>query len=52
MNKDSQIHRNMRIARDESAAKLSYSDWCGFPLNASEMISEQAIIFSLEGRPM
>ena len=46
---DSRIHRNMKIARDDSAAKLGCSD---FPLNASERISEQALIFSLEGRPM
>ena len=49
---DSWIHRNMKIARDDSAAKLGCSDWCDFPLNASERISEQALIFSLEGRPM
>ena len=46
---DSRIHRNMKIARDDSAAKLGCSDWCDFPLNASERISEQALIFSLEG---
>ena len=44
---DSRIHRNMKIARD--TAKLGCSD---FPLNASERISEQALIFSLEGRLM
>ena len=49
---DSRIHRNMKIARDDSTAKLGCSDWCDFPLNASERISEQALIFSLEGRPM
>ena len=49
---DSRIRRNMKIARDDSAAKLGCSDWCDFPLNASERISEQALIFSLEGRPM
>ena len=49
---DSRILRNMKIARDDSAAKLGCSDWCDFPLNASERISEQALIFSLEGRPM
>ena len=32
-----------------SAAKLGCSDRCDFPLNASERISEQALIFSLEG---
>ena len=31
--------------RDDSAAKLSCSDRCDFPLNASERISEQALIF-------
>ena len=49
---DSQIHPNMKIARDDSAAKLGCSDLCDFPLNASERISEQALIFSLEGRPI
>ena len=49
---DSRIHRNMKIARDDSAAKLGCSNRCDFPLNASERISEQALIFSLEGRPM
>ena len=49
---DSRIRRYMKIARDDSAAKLGCSDWCDFPLNASERISEQALIFSLEGRPM
>ena len=49
---DSRIHRNMKIARGDSAAKLGCSDGCDFPLNASERISEQALIFLLEGRPM
>ena len=49
---ESRIHRNMKIARDDSAAKLGFNDWCDFPHNASERISVQAIIFSLEGRPM
>ena len=49
---DSRIHWNMKIARDDSAAKLGCSDWSDFPLNASERISEQALIFSLEGRLM
>ena len=49
---DSRIHRNMKIARDDSAAKLGCSDRCDFQLNASERISEQALIFSLEGRPI
>ena len=39
-------------ARDDSAAKLGCSYWCDFPLNVSERISEQALIFLLEGRPM
>ena len=42
-------HRNMKIARDDSAVKPRCSDSCGLPLNASERISEQALIFSLEG---
>ena len=46
---DSRIHRNMKIARDDSAAKLGCSDWCDFPLNASERISEQALIFHSKG---
>ena len=49
---DSRIHRNIKIARDDSAVTLGCSDWCGLPLNASERISEQALIFSLEGRPI
>ena len=42
-------HRDMKIARDDSAAKLGNSDWCDFPLNASERISEQALIFHSKG---
>ena len=42
---DSRIHRNMKIAWDDSTAKLSCSDCCDFPLDASERISEQALIF-------
>ena len=49
---DSRIRRYMKIARDDSAAKLGCSDWCGFPLNASERISEQALSCSLKGRPI
>ena len=47
---DSRIHRNIKIARDDSAVTLGCTDWCGLPLNSSERISEQALIFSLEGR--
>ena len=39
---DSRIHGNIEIARDDSPVTL----------NASERISERALIFSLEGRPM
>ena len=46
---NNRIHRNMTIAWDDSAIELGCSDWCGLPLNASERISEQALIFSLEG---
>ena len=46
---DSRIHQDMKIARNDSAVKLGYSDWCGLPLNASERLSEQALIFPLEG---
>ena len=50
---DCRIHRNIKIARDDSAVKLGRCDLCGLPLNASERISEQALnIFSFEGRPM
>ena len=49
---DSRIHRNIRIARDDNTVTLGCSDWCGLPLNASERVSEQTLIFSLEGRPM
>ena len=49
---NNRIHRNMTIAWDDSAIELGCSDWCGLPLNASERISEQALIFSLEGRPI
>ena len=40
----SRIHRNMKVARDDSAAKLGWSDWCDFPLNASERISESKLL--------
>ena len=43
---DSRIHRDMKIARDDSAAKLGYSDWCGFPLNTSERISASSNFFT------
>ena len=43
---------NMKIVQDDSAIKLGCSDWCGLPLNASGRMSEQALIFSLEGRQM
>ena len=46
---NNRIHRNMTITLDDSAIELGCSDWCGLPLNASERISEQALIFSLEG---
>ena len=49
---DSRIHRNMKIARDDSTAKLGCSNWSDFLLNVSERISEWALIFSLEGWPM
>ena len=49
---ESQIHRKMKVARDDSVAKLGFSGRCDFSLNASERISEQALIFSLEGQPM
>ena len=48
---DSRIHRNIKIARDDSAVTLGCSDWCGLPLNASERISERALIFSLDVVP-
>ena len=43
---------NMKIVQDDSAIKLGCSDWCGLPINASGRMSEQALIFSLEGRQM
>ena len=43
---DSRIHRNMKIARDDSAANLGCSDWCGFPLNTSERISASSYFFT------
>ena len=49
---DNRIHGNVKIVQDDSAVTLGCSDWCGLPLNASERIVEQALIFSLEGRPM
>ena len=42
---DSRIHQNIEIARDDSTVTLACSDWCGLPLNASERISERALIF-------
>ena len=47
---DSRIHQEMKIVRNDSAVKLGCSDWCGLPLNASERLSEQALIFPLEGQ--
>ena len=41
-----------RIARNDKAVKLGFGDWCGFPLNASERTSEQALSCLLELRPM
>ena len=37
---NSRIHQDMKIARNDSVVKLGYSEWCGFPLNASERLSE------------
>ena len=39
---DSRIHRNIKIAKDDSAVKLGCRDLCGLPFNASERISEQS----------
>ena len=46
---DSRIHWDMKIAWNDSTVKLGCSDWCGLPLSASERLSEQALIFPLEG---
>ena len=45
---DSRIHRNMKIARNDSAVKLAYWDWGGLPLYASERMLELAPSCSLE----
>ena len=42
---NSRIHRNIKIARDDSTVTLGCSDWCGLALSAWERISEQAFIF-------
>ena len=42
---DGRIQRNMKIARDDSAAKLGCNDRCDFPFNASERILEKALNF-------
>ena len=46
---DGRIHQDMKIARTDSAVNLGCSDWCGLPVNASEMLSEQAPIFPPKG---
>ena len=43
---DNRIHGNIKIVRDDSAVTLGCSDWCGLPLNASERIAEQPLIFT------
>ena len=43
---DLRIHRNMKIARVDSALKLGCSDWCGLPLNTSGRIAEEALFFT------
>ena len=43
---DLRIHRNMKIARFDSALKLGCSDRCGLPLNTSGRISEEALFFT------
>lgn len=48
----SQIHRNRKIALDDSAIEFGCCDQCGLPLNDLERISEQALSCSLEGQPM
>ena len=40
---NSRIHRNMKIARDDSDVKLGCYDRCGLPLNTSLRISERAL---------
>ena len=43
---DCRIHWDMKIARDDSAAKLGCSDWCNFPLNASKDIRARSYFFT------
>ena len=45
---DCRIHRNMKIAWNDSVVKLGCCDQCGLPLNALERISEQALNCLLE----
>ena len=47
---NSRIHQDMKIARNDSVVKLGYSDWCGFPLNASERLSELLFFHSKGSR--
>ena len=49
---NSRIHRNMKIAWDDSAVKLGSCNWCGLSLNAPKKISEQALSCLLEGWSM
>ena len=46
---ESRIQQDMKIVRNDSAVKPGCSDWCGLPLNASERLSEQALIFHTKG---
>ena len=52
MNNERQIHKDMKIAQDDSTVKLGYFVRCGLPLHVSERIPEQALSRSVEGRPM
>ena len=47
---EERVYAESFLIRNKSyKTKVKFSD---FPLNASERLSEQALIFSLEGRPM
>ena len=52
MNNERRIHKDMKIAQDDSTVKLGYFVRCGLPLHVSERIPEQALSRSVEGRPM
>ena len=51
MNRDSRIHKYMKIVRDNSTVSFGCCDSCGLRRIGKNIRSEQTLSCSLEGRP-